>query len=143
MFSAAVCDECVGATAGSCVERLQGGERRMRTCSRTCKSDAECGSKRQCLCDGQCGLSCVAPARTCPWPLPKSENSEVRLLSATPSFSALLEVRCRPGFTLPSGLDVTVRRCQGDRQWSGNEPICTGFCPNCLLYVSNSPQRLH
>lgn len=72
------------------------------------------------------GPSLSSSGRTCPWPLPPSENSEARLLSPTHSFSALLEVRCKPGFTLPSGLDATIRRCQGDRQWSGNEPICTG-----------------
>lgn len=64
-------------------------------------------------------------ARTCPWPLPPGENSGWRLLHPTPSFSALLEVRCKPGFAFPSGLDVTRRRCQGDRQWSGEEPVCT------------------
>lgn len=70
--------------------------------------------------------SLFSSGRTCPWPLPPGENSVARLLSPTQSFSALLEVRCKPGFTLPSGLDVTIRRCQGDRQWSGDEPICTG-----------------
>lgn len=114
--------------AGSCPERLLGQERR-RTCPRPCKTDQDCGSKRQCLCDGQCGLSCVAPGRTCPWPLPAAENTELRLLSPTHSFSALLEVRCKPGFALSSGLDVTIRRCQGDRQWSGDEPICTEEIP--------------
>uniref|UniRef100_A0A3Q3J5D0 Beta-2-glycoprotein 1 n=1 Tax=Monopterus albus TaxID=43700 RepID=A0A3Q3J5D0_MONAL len=109
----------------SCPERLLGEERR-RTCPRPCKADRDCGNKRQCLCDGQCGLSCVAPGRTCPWPLPPNENSVARLLSPTHSFSALLEVRCKPGFTLPNGLEATIRRCQGDRQWSGDEPICTG-----------------
>ncbi|XP_034730185.1 beta-2-glycoprotein 1 [Etheostoma cragini] len=108
----------------SCTERLL-GEERSRTCPRPCKAERDCGNKRQCLCDGQCGLSCVAPGRTCPWPLPPSENSDVRLLSPTHSFSALLEVRCKPGYTLPNGLDATIRRCQGDRQWSGDEPICT------------------
>ncbi len=72
------------------------------------------------------GSSLLSSGRTCPWPLPASENSVARLLSPTHSFSALLEVRCKPGFTLPSGLDVTIRRCQGDRQWSGDEPFCTG-----------------
>uniref|UniRef100_A0A665VV90 Beta-2-glycoprotein 1 n=1 Tax=Echeneis naucrates TaxID=173247 RepID=A0A665VV90_ECHNA len=109
----------------SCPERLLGEERR-RTCPRPCKFDKDCGVKRQCLCDGQCGLSCVAPGRTCTWPLPLSENSVARLLSPTHSFSALLEVRCKPGFGFPNGLDVAIRRCQGDRQWSGDEPICTG-----------------
>lgn len=237
-----------GITTGSCPERFLGEERR-RTCPRPCKNDRDCGNKRQCLCDGQCGLSCVAPGnylyvcvpsvvtvntiwaqplkvfvcvcvynqlcqhtslcvfvlgkkkekksrahaqnlcskcsmckclcscsvkghcawiqssypitcsfvlneeqssttweffcsliscifsflfssgRTCPWPLPSGENSVARLLSPTHSFSTLLEVRCKAGFTLPNGLDVTIRRCQGDRQWSGDEPICTGwFC---------------
>ncbi|XP_022055409.2 beta-2-glycoprotein 1-like [Acanthochromis polyacanthus] len=110
--------------AGSCPERILGKEWR-RTCPRTCTADQDCGRKRQCLCDGQCGLSCVAPGRTCPWPLPQSDRSEARLLSPTHSFSALLEVRCKPGFTLPSGLDATIRRCQGDRQWSGDEPNCS------------------
>ncbi|KAF6735196.1 Beta-2-glycoprotein 1 [Oryzias melastigma] len=108
----------------SCPERLVGTEGR-RTCPRSCRSDKDCGGKRQCLCDSECGLSCVVPGRTCPWPLSLSENSKARLLSPTPSFSALLEVRCKPGFTLANGLDATIRRCQGDRQWSGDEPICT------------------
>ncbi|CAB1448876.1 unnamed protein product [Pleuronectes platessa] len=111
-------------TSGSCPERLLGDERR-RTCPRHCKDDKDCGSKRQCLCDGQCGLSCVAPGRTCPWPLASGENSAAHLLSPTHSFSALLEVRCTPGFSMPNGLDATIRRCQGDRQWSGDEPVCT------------------
>jgi len=51
---------CVGITTGSCPERLLGEETR-KMCPRSCKSDSDCGSKRQCLCDGQCGLSCVAP----------------------------------------------------------------------------------
>ncbi|XP_037532547.1 beta-2-glycoprotein 1-like [Nematolebias whitei] len=111
-------------TTEPCPERLLGQEGR-KACPRSCRADRDCASKRQCLCDGQCGLSCVAPGRTCPWPLPPSETSEARLLSPTPAFSALLEVRCRPGLTSPSGSDVAVRRCQGDRQWSGDEPICT------------------
>lgn len=61
------CNYCEGVivsvltgTAGPCPERLLGEERR-RTCPRPCKTDKDCGNKRQCLCDGQCGLSCVAP----------------------------------------------------------------------------------
>ncbi|XP_076010794.1 beta-2-glycoprotein 1-like [Genypterus blacodes] len=124
--------------AGSCPERLLGDERG-RTCPRPCKTDGDCGNKRQCLCDGQCGLSCVAPGRPCPWPLPPSDNSETRLLSPTHSFSALLEVRCNPGFTLPNGLDATIRRCQGDRQWSGDEPICTATQPSSPPFAQTCP----
>ncbi|XP_055067773.2 beta-2-glycoprotein 1-like isoform X1 [Misgurnus anguillicaudatus] len=106
-----------------CPERTLGNERR-RACPKKCQQDKECGNKRQCLCDGQCGLSCVAPGRTCPWPLPPGKHLDVALLSPSPSFSALLEIRCKTGYTMPNGLDVTIRRCQGDRQWSGDEPVC-------------------
>lgn len=107
-----------------CPERILGNERR-QTCPKKCQQDKDCGNKRQCLCDGQCGLSCVAPGRTCPWPLPPGNNFDLALLSPSPSFSALLEVRCKSGFTMQNGLDTTIRRCQGDRQWSGDEPVCT------------------
>uniref|UniRef100_A0A673G9R0 Beta-2-glycoprotein 1 n=1 Tax=Sinocyclocheilus rhinocerous TaxID=307959 RepID=A0A673G9R0_9TELE len=109
-----------------CPERILGNERR-QTCPKKCQQDKDCGNKRQCLCDGQCGLSCVAPGRTCPWPLPPGKNLDLALLSPSPSFSTLLEVRCKPGFTMRNGLDSTIRRCQGDRQWSGDEPVCTAF----------------
>lgn len=42
-----------------CPDRILGNERR-RTCSKKCQQDDDCGNKRQCLCDGLCGLSCVA-----------------------------------------------------------------------------------
>ncbi|TRY59480.1 hypothetical protein DNTS_017873, partial [Danionella cerebrum] len=108
-----------------CPERILGNERR-QSCPKKCQQDKDCGNKRQCLCDGPCGLSCVAPGRACPWPLPAGKNFDIILLSPSPSFSALLEVRCNPGFTMHNGLDATIRRCQGDRQWSGDEPICLG-----------------
>ncbi|KAF5904472.1 beta-2-glycoprotein 1-like, partial [Clarias magur] len=62
--------------------------------------------------------------RTCPWPRPDSEHFNVTLLSPSPSFSALLEVRCHPGYGMADGRDISLRRCQGDRQWSGDEPAC-------------------
>ncbi|KAG9276029.1 beta-2-glycoprotein 1-like isoform X1 [Astyanax mexicanus] len=107
-----------------CPDRILGNEQR-RTCPKKCQQDKDCGNKRQCLCDGPCGLSCVAPGRACPWPLPPGESFSVTLLSPSPSFSALLEVRCHPGHTMADGVDAIIRRCQGDRQWSGNDPVCT------------------
>uniref|UniRef100_A0A8C8IMH1 Sushi domain-containing protein n=1 Tax=Oncorhynchus tshawytscha TaxID=74940 RepID=A0A8C8IMH1_ONCTS len=100
---------------------------RRRTCPKPCTQDKDCGNKRQCLCDGQCGLSCVAPGRTCPWPLPSGNSFVASLLSPTPSFSALLEVRCDTGYMLPNGLDAAIPRCQGDRQWSSDDPDCTAL----------------
>ncbi|XP_077455245.1 protein lev-9-like [Stigmatopora argus] len=129
-------------TSEPCPKRLVGEERK-RTCPRPCKVDRDCVAKRQCLCDGQCGLSCVAPGRTCPWPLAPRDDTVARLLHPTHSFSALLEVRCKAGLTLPSGLDVVIRRCQGDRQWSGDEPVCTGGSSIHILGILNSKDQIH
>uniref|UniRef100_A0A4W5QE34 Beta-2-glycoprotein 1 n=1 Tax=Hucho hucho TaxID=62062 RepID=A0A4W5QE34_9TELE len=112
-------------------ERLLGNERR-RTCPKPCTQDKDCGNKRQCLCDGQCALRCVAPG-TCVW-----NNFVASLLSPTPSFSALLEVRCDTGYMLPNGLDTAIRRCQGDQQWSGDDPNCTGGYKNRFISLSPS-----
>ncbi|KAL0985165.1 hypothetical protein UPYG_G00153640 [Umbra pygmaea] len=115
-------------SSDACPERLLGNEQR-KTCPKPCRKDKDCVTKRQCLCDGQCGLSCVAPGRTCPWPIPPGNHTVASLLSPSPSFSALLQVRCVPGYVLPDGLDAAIRRCQGDRQWSGDDPICTAASP--------------
>lgn len=73
-----------------------------------------------------CNSKTVTTGRTCPWPLPDSGHFNVTLLSSSPFFSSLMEVRCHPGYAMADGRDITLRRCQGDRQWSGDEPVCTG-----------------
>ncbi|XP_056619383.1 beta-2-glycoprotein 1-like isoform X2 [Triplophysa dalaica] len=115
-----------------CPERILGNERR-RACPKKCLLDEECGSKRQCLCDGQCGLSCVAPGRSCPWPLPPGKHCDVALLSPSPSFSALLEVRCKSGYTMPNGLDVIIRRCQASQNGGRAEVPDRVLVASCSL----------
>ncbi|XP_048881743.1 beta-2-glycoprotein 1-like isoform X1 [Brienomyrus brachyistius] len=119
----------------SCPDSVLGNERRS-SCPKRCQTDKDCPGRRRCLCDGQCGLSCVTPGRTCPWPLPLNPNTVSLLLSPAPSFSALLETRCQPGFAMDGSMEAVVRRCQGDRRWSGEDPTCTAvpaigprYCP--------------
>ncbi|XP_071004622.1 protein lev-9-like [Oncorhynchus clarkii lewisi] len=104
----------------ACPVRLLGNERR-RTCPKPCTQDKDCAPVRVCVLVCQCGLSCVAPG-TC---VCSGLSFVASLLSPTPSFSALLEVRCDTGYMLPNGLDAAIRRCQGDRQWSSDDPNCT------------------
>ncbi|XP_058874390.1 complement receptor type 2 isoform X1 [Acipenser ruthenus] len=113
---------CCAQEAESCPERA-GPSERGRGCLKACLQDQDCPIRRKCLCDGECGWSCVSPARSCPWPL-SSPQSVSLLLSPSPSFSALIEVSCQEGFMMADGRQVVIRRCQGDRHWSGEEPFC-------------------
>ncbi|CAM4703642.1 unnamed protein product [Caretta caretta] len=88
-----------------------------QTCQRTCTQDRDCSGRRQCLCDGACGLSCVIPGRTCPWPV-QIDNAKTHLAQASRGFGALMEVTCQPGFRMSKGQGAALSRCQGDRKWS-------------------------
>lgn len=41
-----------------------------QTCQRKCRHDRDCLGRRQCLCDGACGLSCVIPGKDLSSPRP-------------------------------------------------------------------------
>ncbi|KPP74637.1 beta-2-glycoprotein 1-like [Scleropages formosus] len=107
----------------SCPDRIPGSQRRPN-CPKSCSQGKNCPNKRQCVCYGQCGLSCVAPGRTCPWPPPPGSNTVAHLLSPAPTVSALLEIRCKPGFVMAGGVEAVTRHCQSNRQWSGEDPVC-------------------
>ncbi|MBN3307465.1 SVEP1 protein, partial [Amia calva] len=111
-----------GEGAESCQDRAVASARG-RGCGKSCLLDQDCPTKRQCLCDGQCGWSCIMPTRSCPWPLSFPYSTSL-LLSPSPSFSSLVQTRCDPGFKMADGTELVTRRCQGDRSWSGAEPVC-------------------
>ena len=48
-----------------------------RICERKCATDSDCKNERKmCLCDGNCGLSCIRPAQECP-ELPDPPHGQV------------------------------------------------------------------
>ncbi|XP_074794179.1 uncharacterized protein LOC141976901 isoform X3 [Natator depressus] len=100
-----------------------------QTCQRTCTQDRDCSGRRQCLCDGACGLSCVIPGRTCPWPV-QIDNAKIRLAQASRGFGALMEVTCQPGFRMSKGQGAALSRCQGDRKWSLMAPCERDLTPS-------------
>ncbi|KAM8927733.1 beta-2-glycoprotein 1-like [Pelodytes ibericus] len=90
-------------------------------CQKACKTDKDCTSKRRCLCDGDCGLSCITRTRSCPFPV-NMDNSETRLVKGTRNFGDQMFVLCHPGFKMASGQAMALSRCQGDRKWSVTAP---------------------
>ncbi|XP_069804162.1 beta-2-glycoprotein 1-like isoform X2 [Dendropsophus ebraccatus] len=92
------------------------------TCQRTCTKDQDCPRKRlKCLCDGECGMSCITPRSSCPWPV-VLENANVSLKQETWIFGDQMLVRCHPGFKMANGQEMAPSRCQGDKKWSVTAP---------------------
>ncbi|XP_068097413.1 beta-2-glycoprotein 1-like [Hyperolius riggenbachi] len=89
-----------------------------QTCQKACAQDQDCPRKKQrCLCDGECGMSCITARSTCPWPV-TIDNADTALIQETKNFGDQMTVRCQPGFKMASGLEMAHSRCQGDKKWS-------------------------
>ncbi|XP_044137479.1 beta-2-glycoprotein 1-like isoform X1 [Bufo gargarizans] len=103
-----------------CPERTENPVR--HTCQKACTKDQVCPKKRlKCLCDGECGMSCVAPRSSCLWPV-TLENANISLKQETWNFGDQILVRCQPGFKMANGQEVAQSRCQGDKKWSVTAP---------------------
>jgi hypothetical protein len=104
---------------GECFEdRLEATEVG-RQCSRRCKKDVPCeNARKQCLCDGLCGMSCLKPDLNCP-ELPKIEYGDYQPKSTR--FNSRVVYQCDPGYYLFGSRE---RLCQGDEDWSGTPAEC-------------------
>lgn len=90
-----------------------------RKCSRRCRSDMPCENvRKQCICDGLCGLSCIKPDLVCP-ELSKIQNGN--FYPQATLFNTKVKYQCDPGFYLHGSIE---RVCLGDREWSGTNPEC-------------------
>lgn len=100
---------------GNRIEALEIG----RQCSRKCKKDVPCeNTRKQCLCDGLCGLSCIKPDLSCP-ELPKLENGDY--YPKTNLFDTKVSYQCDEDYYL---FGSNERLCQGDEDWSGTPAEC-------------------
>lgn len=101
---------------GNRIEALEVG----RQCSRRCKKDVPCeNTRKQCLCDGLCGLSCIKPDLSCQ-DLSKIENGDYQPKLSL--FNTRVSYQCDAGYFLSGSKE---RLCQGDEDWSGTPAECT------------------
>lgn len=106
-------------TTFDCIEDRQEALEAGRQCSRRCRRDAPCeNARKQCLCDGLCGMSCIKPDLNCV-ELPKVENGDYSPKSTR--FGAKVVYNCDPGHYLFGSRE---RLCQGDEDWSGSPAEC-------------------
>ncbi|XP_053116325.1 beta-2-glycoprotein 1-like [Hemicordylus capensis] len=100
-----------------------------QTCQRPCERRG-CAKSRTCVCDGECGMSCIQSGLSCPWPV-TFENAEANLAQDSSRFGGFMEVMCNPGFRMANGQEAATSRCQGDGRWSFTAP-----CEDALNHSS-------
>lgn len=90
-----------------------------RQCSRRCRKDIPCeNTRKQCLCDGLCGMSCIKPDLNCP-DLAAIENGIIS--EKNNRFNSRVTYLCNEGYYLFGSRE---RLCQGDEDWSGTPAVC-------------------
>lgn len=90
-----------------------------RQCSRRCKKGVPCeNTRKQCLCDGLCGMSCIKPDLSCP-DLKPIENGY--FIAKSTKFNSRVTYSCNEGYFL---FGPRERLCQGDEDWSGTPAEC-------------------
>ncbi|CAH3037419.1 unnamed protein product [Pocillopora meandrina] len=93
-------------------------------CAKPCNpSKNECGRNEDCICDGDCGHSCVKRGLQCPR-LSRIDKGRVKLKNTT--FRSVAKYQCRPPY---KAIGSKKRTCRGNGTWDGQEPVCKLMCP--------------
>lgn len=134
---------------------------RQRQCFKSCFDDSDCRSRyRSCVCDYDCGMSCVKRGRnnhlhflinhvifvgiSCPFLTPP-EHGQITYSNGN-KFSSRATYECHQGFILEG---PKYRYCQGDMWWgpSDNVPYCAKegneihFSPSIKLEMTRPDMR--
>jgi beta-2-glycoprotein 1 len=102
---------------------------------RSCVTHDDCPRSKECVCDGECGMSCVSSSET-----NTATDLQMYLLNTGSRCHGLIQPQngwidvppdlffgsvatygCISGFRL---IGPRLRRCQADREWSGAQPMC-------------------
>ncbi|CAF1280710.1 unnamed protein product [Adineta steineri] len=118
---------------------------RQRRCFKSCFDDSDCRSRyRSCLCDYDCGMSCIKRGVSCPF-LTLPDNGKI-IYSNENKFGSRATYECDPGFVLEGSKH---RNCQGDMWWGPTDsvPYCTKevFCnrpPDINNAVNDIPSTI-
>ncbi|XP_078348103.1 sushi, von Willebrand factor type A, EGF and pentraxin domain-containing protein 1-like isoform X1 [Oculina patagonica] len=98
-------------------------EEAFRYCTKSCRSDSDCRSNQKCLCDGDCGISCVRNNVQCEAP-PKAKNSR-QTVSNGRSFNSVVTYTCNSPYKLRGS---AKRTCRANGKWDGKKARCKIMC---------------
>ncbi|CAK8674437.1 unnamed protein product [Clavelina lepadiformis] len=121
-----------------CMERdLTAAAAGGRVCQNRCTSNEQCGQGRGCVCDHECGLSCLRIGATCPPPsaimnmasievFVKARRGDLQRTSPPYRYNDIAKYTCNLGFVLKDPFEQSL--CHGENAWTGN-PSCVSMCP--------------
>ncbi|KRY67427.1 Locomotion-related protein Hikaru genki [Trichinella pseudospiralis] len=89
-------------------------------CRRSCLVDSDCKPRHDCICDQECGLSCIKQSARCP-PLNNTLTNGIVQLPKESKVGSVTRYSCIGNYRL---IGSASRVCQGNKQWSGEEPFC-------------------
>ena len=93
-------------------------------CASECVPSITCSSNgKECVCDGDCGYSCIKKDLKCPTPKPRKLIHGQRKVNGK-KFNSTATFTCDAGYTL-SG--ASVRTCRSGGVWDGVESKCGGL----------------
>ncbi|CAB4036690.1 Hypothetical predicted protein, partial [Paramuricea clavata] len=88
-------------------------------CVDECQPSLGCSdTKKECLCDGNCGYSCVKKGMQCS-PLKKLRNG--RITGKARTFNSTMTFECNSKYTL---FGPSTRRCRAKGLWDGKKSRC-------------------
>ncbi|XP_020615769.1 protein lev-9-like isoform X1 [Orbicella faveolata] len=94
-----------------------------RYCRKSCNPDSgSCSKDKECVCDGDCGYSCLPKAIDCGKP---TEIDNGRRQYSSTTFGSTVSYQCDKPYSL---LGSKKRTCRGIRRWDGTEPSCKIIC---------------
>ncbi|XP_048587546.1 sushi, von Willebrand factor type A, EGF and pentraxin domain-containing protein 1 isoform X2 [Nematostella vectensis] len=110
--------ECIG--QHNCKRTIRAAFTR---CTKACfPSGSDCPPNHKCLCDGQCGYSCVENGLTCG--IPEAPENGVRFYNGT-GYNDVVRYQCDDNYTMTGN---PVRRCTAKKIWEGMPTSCHRIC---------------
>ncbi|XP_060064245.1 protein lev-9-like [Ylistrum balloti] len=91
-----------------------------RTCKKKCQNGTCVSPRKECVCDGACGKSCILKNMKCTTLPKRITHGSVQVVPYN-KFSAVARYSCDDGYEIRG---VARRVCQGDGKWSNEEPEC-------------------
>ncbi|XP_076821796.1 sushi, von Willebrand factor type A, EGF and pentraxin domain-containing protein 1-like isoform X2 [Clavelina lepadiformis] len=130
------CEEIITSSEKTCPERDVSNDVEWgRKCQKSCKNNKKCRNRNKiCICDDQCGMSCINPERVCP----ELDTPDYGRIHGNRTYGSEVTYTCNDGYVL---VGSSTRRCRSDKAWTGSAPYCEDL--QCPALESPDYGRIH